>query len=64
MDVSLLLFFAHQTHIQRWRRPPNGVAPLGQGCGLGTVGIGSATNLIGSCLLPEPGLELWFIITQ
>jgi hypothetical protein len=25
-------------------------------------GIGSATNPIGSCLIPRPGLELWFII--
>src|SRR5262249_47781962 len=26
------------------------------------AGLGSATNQIGPCLLPRPGLELWFII--
>jgi len=26
------------------------------------AGLGSATNPVGSCLVAEPGLELWFII--
>jgi hypothetical protein len=26
------------------------------------AGLGSATNPVRCCLLPEPGLELWFII--
>jgi len=29
-----------------------------------TAGIGSDTNTVGSCLIPEPGLELWFIISE
>jgi hypothetical protein len=28
----------------------------------GPAGLGSATNPVGSCLLAEAGLELWFII--